>query len=135
MFIPCYTCEKIFVILFYPHNDIHGSRLEKAVAPVVQQETIVVFHELVDLLEYLKQPNSKHRVLLFQAVSKDQLQQLGRNSALLDNLKKILVLPDASNTVIQIACTLYPSYITNVFSDYKDVRDVLTKLKSRFSML
>jgi len=123
------------VILFYPANDHHGRRLENAVGSIIPKETIAVVHEFESLLGLLAQPNNKHRVLLFLAASNDQLQHLSNNIDLLDNLKKILVLPENSKNVIKIACTLYPSYITNVFSDYKDVRDVLTKLKGRFAEL
>jgi hypothetical protein len=119
------------VILFYPLNDYHGKRLEKAVVPIIQREKIIVVHKVESLLKLLTQPNNKHRVLLFLAASTDQLEHLSRNIALLDNLKKILVLPEDSKTIRHTACTLYPSYITNVFSDYKDIQDVLIKIKSR----
>ncbi len=121
------------MILFYPKNDIHGKRLENAVVTIIPKETIVVFHEPEKLLEYLRKINSRHRVLLFQAASKEQLLEMRRNNELLDNLKKILVLPDNTKTVIQAACTLYPSYVTNVFSDFDDVQDVRIKIKSRIS--
>jgi Mg/Co/Ni transporter MgtE len=123
------------MILFYPKNDTHGQRLENAVVTIIPKETIVVFHEREKLLEYLRKLTSKHRVLLFQAVSKDQLLEMLRNNELLDNLKKILVLPDNSSTVIQAACTLYPSNITNVISNFDDVQDVLIKIKSRIPQL
>ncbi|MCP4340136.1 MAG: hypothetical protein GY799_14905 [Desulfobulbaceae bacterium] len=121
------------MILFYPKNDTHGKRLENAVVTIIPKETIVVFHKPEKLLEYLRKLTSNHSVLLFQAASKEQLLEMRRNNELLDNLKKIFVLPDNSNTVIQAACTLYPSYITNVFSNFDDVQDVLRKIKSRVS--
>lgn len=121
------------MILFYPKNDIHGKRLENAVVTIIPKETIVVFHEPEKLLEYLRKLTTKHRVLIFQASSKAQLLEMSRHNELLDNLKKIFVLPDNSNTLIRAACTLYPSYITNVFSDFVDVLDVLIKIRSGIS--
>ena len=123
------------MIIFYPYNDHNGKRLENAIATIIRRQPVVVVHELGILLEYLKQPNSEHRVLLFQAGSKEQLQQLGRKSALPTNLKKILILPDQSSSVMQAACQLYPTYMTHVLGDYKDILDILVKLKSRFSTL
>ena len=123
------------MILFYPSNDHHGRRLGNEVAPIFQKEKIVVVHKIESLVKFLTQPNNTHKVLLFLAGSNDQLQQLSNNIDLLDNLKIILVLPDESKTIIHTACTLYPSYMTNVFSDYKDVRDVLIKIKKRFHYL
>ena len=123
------------MILFYPHNDDDGIRLENTVAPIVEKETLVVIHEFEILLEYLKRPNSEHKVLLYLAASEEQLQQLCRNVALLDNLKKILVLFDNSSYIMKVACTISPTYMANISNDYKDILDVLTKIKSRFLIL
>ncbi|MGB3211176.1 MAG: hypothetical protein WBB19_10765 [Desulforhopalus sp.] len=53
----------------------------------------------------------------------------------MDNLKKIFILPDRSSEIMLAACTIYPTYMTNVAGDFKDVQEVLAKLQSRLSMV
>jgi hypothetical protein len=104
--------------------------LEAALAPVIPPHAAEIVSSPEDLARRLRSPNKSLRVAVILAACPKKLEGLQSLGPLLENLRLILILPDAGPQTIAQAHSLRPRYLTNIDSDFQDVAAVLKKMLS-----
>ena len=108
----------------------HGAsyRLEEAVAKVVPEQTTEVVHTAKDLVQRLRRPFNGLEVAVALAAGREKLREIQSLSQMLERLRLILILPDASPQTIAQGHRLRPRYLSNIHGDFQDVAAVLRKM-------
>ncbi len=120
------TQRKLLLYTPLPHRA--GYRLEETVASVVPEETTEVVHTAERLTRRLRGHRNGLQVAVIMATDRDQLRELQSLDQMLENLRTILILPDAAPQTIAQAHSFRPRYVTHIQSDFQDVAAVLKKM-------
>lgn len=120
--------SKREVLLYTPLAHNAGYRLEEAVAKVIPEQITVVVHTPEGLARRLRKPDNGLEVAVIMAASPKKLWELQSLEQMLESLRLILILPNAYPQTIAQAHSLRPRFVTQIHSDFKDVRAVLRKM-------
>ena len=105
-----------------------GSRLKETVARMIPPQETLVVHTLTGLAQRLGQLNHGLKAVVLLAASRKDLGELLNLAPLLDQVRVLLILPDAEAPTIALGHRLQPRYLTHISSDFKDVAAVLHKI-------
>ena len=125
-------------LLFYSSGDDQDEkRLEAAVHQVIPESKIELFKSLDDLRERLRRPVEPDSIAVLSALNQEELQQMQGFRRLLIEIYVILVIPDQKKSTIGLAHLLLPRFLSQVKSDFTDLKIVLNKmyLNSQHSQL
>ena len=78
--------------------------------------------------QIFRQPLNNVSVVILLVASKDELIQFNLMSALFDNIRVILILPDRQKDMLALGLKLKTSFVTYIDSDLQDVASVLGKI-------
>ena len=121
--------EKKMQLLFYSSGDDQDEkRLEAAVHQIIPESKIELFKSLDDLRERLRRPVEPDSIAVLSALNQEELQQMQGFRRLLTEIYVILVIPDRKKSTIGLAHLLLPRFLSQVKSDFADLKIVLDKM-------
>ena len=116
-------------LLFYSSGDDQDEkRLEAAVHQVIPESKIELFKKLDDLGKRLRRPVEPDSIAILLALNGEELQQMQRFRQLLTEIYVVLVIPDRKKSTIGLAHLLLPRFLSQVQSDFADLKIVLYKM-------
>ncbi len=116
------------LLLYAPLAHGASSRLEEVLATIVPAQAIEVVRTSGDLARRLSRPHNGLEVAVILAAGRKKLWELQSLDQMLENLRVILILPDADPQTIAQGHTLRPRYLTDIKSNFQDVAAVLEKM-------
>ena len=116
------------LLLYAPLAHRASELLEEAVAAVIPEQMTERLHTAKSLAERLRNPLNGLEVAILLAATRQDLQELQALEQMLERLRVILILPDATPQSIAQAHNLRPRYLTNIQSDFQDVAAVLRRI-------
>jgi len=116
-------------LLFYSSRDDQDEkRLEAAVHMVIPESKIELFKRLDDLRGRLRRPVEPDSIAVLLASNREELQQMQPLRRLLIEIYVVLVIPDRKKRTIELAHLLLPRFLSQVNSDFTDLKIVLDKM-------
>jgi len=116
-------------LLLYSSGDDHDEkRLEAAVYKVIPESKIERFKRLDDLRERLRRPVEPDSIAVLSASNREELKQMKLLRRLLIEIYIVLVIPDRKKSTIELAHLLLPRFLSQVHSDFTDLKIVLEKM-------
>jgi len=120
---------KTIQLFFYAReNGDDLKRLQQSIKSVVPEKNIKTSGSIADLSYNLNHFNSYNALVLLLVVRNNDLDDLLAISDLLANARIILILPDEDKETLDKGLKLYPLFMSNICSDFKDVAGVLEKV-------
>lgn len=120
------------MIIYYQTNSRHGPRLTSAVEEVFPAEITLVCNSLEDVFILPDKPTVSHDLILLLAEDMQELARFTSYKSRFWGLKLILILPDKEATTLSLGCALFPKYIAETKSDFRDIQEVLKKMLKKY---
>ncbi|MCJ7542719.1 MAG: hypothetical protein MUO88_23970 [Desulfobacterales bacterium] len=116
------------VILYAKKEDNDAKRLQNLIVTLVLEKNIEISRSIKRLSKSLSHCLTHNTLVILLVANKEDLQELLAISDLLVDIRIILILPDDEKKTIAKGHRLYPRFISNITSDFKDVGAVLEKM-------
>ncbi|MBU2515376.1 hypothetical protein KJ966_29015 [bacterium] len=116
-------------VIFYLSNfDKKQMLFEKQVISLIPGNHRIICNSLNELSSVLTRTLEGQRICVVVAGKKQDLLDLISIRELLRKSKLILLLPDTSRELVEIAHTLYPRYLDSIRSSFSNIGSVLSKM-------
>lgn len=116
-------------IIFYSSAPIEaGERLQKVIEMVISKERLELFRTLKNLELRLRQPAFNPRIAILLASSREELENILSIRGLLEDAKKILIVPDTNPATLTLGHALRPRFLSDCNSDFLDIAAVLSQM-------
>ena len=116
-------------MLFYAREEDNASeRLHNLISLLVPEKNIEISRSIKCLSQSLSHSITYNTLAVLLAASDENLQELLAICDLLSNIRIILILPDDKKETIAKGYRLYPRFISNITSDFKDVGAVMKNI-------
>ena len=119
---------KIF--LYSKVGDQPGDLLEKMIKTHLPEVEMVVYRNIDDLSQGLRQPGKDTGVALLLVPNQGDLQNILSIRHLFQNIRIILLLPNRAAETVALAHQLRPRFLTNINGNLSEVTAVLKKMLS-----
>ena len=116
------------LLLYTTETKGNGKHLQGVIEGVVPEDKTEIYRTIDSLSHRLRRPRSDLDVAVLLAASNEDLLDLLSISALLDDLRVILLLPNREKDTIAKGHTLRPRFLTYADSNFSDVAAVLSKM-------
>jgi hypothetical protein len=116
------------VIFYLSGIESYQTLFEEKVIRSVPSDCRVLCKSLRELSSALRRSMAGRSICVIATGRKKDLLNLLSIKDLLKNSKLILLLPNRSDDMIEIAHTLYPRYLDSVSSDFSNIKAVLNKM-------
>lgn len=116
------------VLLYFPEKQGAGARLHTIVKDVLRGRKIKLCHSINDLSRCLHQQIAHFRIAVLYLETRRDLLDVLSLSDCLEDMKLILVLPDADPLTVTQAHALRPRFITYNDDSFDDLGIVLAKM-------
>jgi len=116
------------LLLYLSGDNQDDKRLEAAVHEVIPENKIELFKGLDDFRERLRMPVEPDSIAVLSISDREELQKMQRLRRLLTEIYVVLVLADRKKSTIELAHLLLPRFLSQVNSDFTDLKIVLNKM-------
>lgn len=114
------------ILLYASLENQHKDTLIKNIAQACKLMPFMVF-DLKSLFESMKLKRSG-QLIIFLISSHKELEVMDSNRTCLSNKQNIIILPSHEDTLVSMALSLYPRYLSYSNSNFEDVCAVLNKM-------
>ena len=105
-----------------------GEKLKNIIHTQVPEMQVKICNSIEHLSQIFRQPLNNVSVVVLMVTTKDELVQFNLMSALFDNIRIILILPDRQKDILALAHKLKTSFVSYIDSDLQDVASVLGQI-------
>ena len=116
------------LLLYSSGDDQDEKRLEAAIHKVIPESKIELFKRLDDFRERLRKPVEPDSIAVLSVPNRKELQKMQLLRRLLTEIYVVLVIADRKKSTIELAHLLLPRFLSQVNSDFTDLKIVLNKM-------
>ncbi len=116
------------VLLYTRNKDVVAERLHNLISALVPEKNIEISRSIKRLSQSLGYSSTYNTLAVLLASSEENLQELLAINDFLVNFRIILILPDDEKEMMAKGYRLYPRFVSNITSDFKDVGAVMKKI-------
>ncbi|MGB9500417.1 MAG: hypothetical protein ACKVE4_11900 [Dissulfuribacterales bacterium] len=118
------------ILMYVPRDNEAGEHLLRQFNDFIEDGEMEVIRLLASFTSRLRRPLGSHDIAVLMPPDENSLAWLYELylDNLMNNLRLVIILPEQRDELLNIAHCMFPRYLTDIHSDFSDVKAVLYNL-------
>ena len=121
---------SVSILMYIPRDNDAGEQFLRQFNDFIEDGEVEVIRLLASFTSRLRRPLGSHDIAVLMPPDENSLEWLNELylDNLMNNLRLVIILPEQRDELLKIAHCMFPRYLTDIHSDFSDVKAVLYNL-------